>query len=702
MGLRTLLILLIVIYVNHFLSDYLISEFHIQKRIEEILDSFMIIILTFPFLYLFVVIPFRNNAINLKDAIDNFLIAVDKADKCAYDFRSIVESNSTAMAIIEPDQTISFVNDEYCFICGYKKDEIIGESWEKLISPKDLDRLLDYNRRRNINPNDAPTKYEYSFVHKDGNERQGLMSVSLISNKRLIVSSIDITERKKIEAKLRNERDLGIDILENMSDAFVSLDRNWCYTYMNEKAGKIAARDPKEMIGVNIWSEHPEAIGLPFQLNYERAMYEKVFIRMEEYYPPSGTWFENRINPTEDGIAIFYNDITERKNIELALIQAKERAEESDRLKSAFLANMSHEIRTPMNGILGFANLLKEPRLSSKEREEYLSMIGKSGKRMLNIINDIVDISKIEAGQMGVNITDSNINEQIEYIYTFFKPEAGQKGIQLLYKNTLSPKDSVINTDREKVFAILTNLVKNALKYSNSGSIEFGYVLCGDYLEFFVKDEGIGVPAEMQESIFERFIQADLADKRAFQGAGLGLTISKRYVEMLGGKIWMKNNPGKGSTFYFTLPYITATKEKIKDMTNSISEIENKMNKNLKILIAEDDDPSEMLISMMIKKMGKELLKVKTGTEAIEVFRNNQDIDLILMDIQMPEMSGYDATRKIREFNKEVIIIAQTAYGLSGDRERAIEAGCNDYIAKPIDRDELLELILKYLSVKIV
>ena len=248
----------------------------------------------------------------------------------------------------------------------------------------------------------------------------------------------------------------------------------------------------------------------------------------------------------------------QRTNVELTI--AKEHAEESDRLKSAFLSNMSHEIRTPMNGILGFAGLLKEPDLSGEQQKEYIRIIEKSGDRMLNIINDIIDFSKIEAGLMKLAIFESNINEQIEYIYAFFKPEVEGKGMQLIYKTTLSSKESIINTDCEKLFAILSNLVKNAIKYTEQGSIEFGYDVVEtshdlSLLQFYVKDTGIGVPTDRQKAIFERFIQADIEDKMALQGAGLGLSISKAYVEMLGGEIWVESFPGKGSVFYFTLPF---------------------------------------------------------------------------------------------------------------------------------------------------
>jgi len=233
---------------------------------------------------------------------------------------------------------------------------------------------------------------------------------------------------------------------------------------------------------------------------------------------------------------VFMHDITDRKKKELELLRAKEKAEESDRLKSAFLANMSHEIRTPMNGILGFADLLKTPDLSGEEQQEYIRIIRKSGDRMLNIINDIVDISKIESGQMKVDISETNINEQTEFIYNFFMPEANKKGIQLILRNGLPEKEAIISTDNEKVYAILTNLVKNAIKFTGKGSIEFGYEKQDMFLKYYVKDTGYGIPDNRQMAIFDRFVQADIADSRAFQGAGLGLSISRAYVEMLGGE----------------------------------------------------------------------------------------------------------------------------------------------------------------------
>jgi len=391
-------------------------------------------------------------------------------------------------------------------------------------------------------------------------------------------------------------------------------------------------------------------------------------------------------------------DSTERKNYEKEIIAAKEKAEESDRLKSAFLTNMSHEIRTPMNGILGFAELLKEPNLSSDDQQDFIQTIQISGARMLNTINSIVDVSKIESGLINIDIKETNLNEKIEFTHKFFKPEVEIKGLQFLFKNGLPTNEANIKTDNEKVYGILTNLVRNAIKFTHDGSIEFGYKKKGEYLEFYVKDTGIGIPKNQQEIIFERFRQGSESDNRGYEGSGLGLSISKSYVEMLGGRIWVESEEGLGSSFYFTIPYIAVSEEKTTIENVVSAEHKEVQLKNLKILIVEDDEISYSLLSRTLQKISKEVLHVITGVQAVEACRNNPDIDLVLMDIRMPQMNGLEATQQIRQFNKDVIIIAQTAYAFAGDSEKAIEAGCNNYISKPINKTLLYELIKKHIN----
>lgn len=390
------------------------------------------------------------------------------------------------------------------------------------------------------------------------------------------------------------------------------------------------------------------------------------------------------------------NEEYKRINIELNI--AKDKAEESDRLKTAFLANMSHEIRTPMNGIMGFANLLKENDLNSDEQKKYIHIIQKSGIRLLNIINDIIDISKIEAGLVKVQLSKTNINEKTEYIYNFFKPEVEEKGISFKLNNTLSNDEAVINTDKEKLYAILTNLVKNAIKFTSTGIIELGYTKKEKEIEFYIKDSGLGVREDKVGLIFERFRQGSESVNRKYEGAGLGLSISKAYVEMLNGKIWVEKNLPNGAIFYFSIPCnenMLATAEMEIPIKEKLLEAPVK---NLKILIAEDDEVSEVFLAKLVNELGREIIKVKNGNEAVEICRNNPDIDLVLMDVRMPEMDGNLATKSIREFNKDIVIIAQTAFALSGDREKAIEAGYSDYISKPVDQAELFEIIKKHFS----
>ena len=312
--------------------------------------------------------------------------------------------------------------------------------------------------------------------------------------------------------------------------------------------------------GVNLVGSLPESLIDIWKSRYDRVLANEQFTLEDEVKTQHGSiYIEVTFNPIVNqgkvvGASCFGCDITYRKLAELEIIRSKEKAEESDRLKSAFLANMSHEIRTPMNGVLGFTELLKEPDLTGEMRNEYIDIIQKSGNRLLNIINDIIDISKIEAGLIEVNLQHTNIDELVENTYSFFKPEAEKKGLQLFLSKPELTEALIVKTDSEKVYAILTNLVKNAIKYTNTGSIKLGVKVCEKNLEFFIEDTGVGISEDKQKAVFERFIQADMTSKRLQEGAGLGLSISTAYIKKLNGKIWLESQVNKGSTFYFTIP----------------------------------------------------------------------------------------------------------------------------------------------------
>ena len=642
-------------------------------------------------------------------------------------FRLIAENISDGILILGADTRIRYVSPTYLRQSGYNEQEELGRDSSTIytvIHPDDRDALFTKIFEA-IRTKKNELSYSYRTRHKDGHyiwredhakfnyDEQG-------THLNTYVICRDITERKNAEQQILL---LGKSI-EQSPVSIIITNAHGQIEYVNPKFTEITGYSAREAIGNNprILKSglHPPEV--------HNKLWETIssgrqwFGELHNKKKSGELFWENvSISPIHDNdgkithFVAVKEDITEKKQMVEDLISAKNKAEESDHLKSAFLANMSHEIRTPMNGILGFASLLKEPGLSGEEQQNHISIIEESGLRMLNIINDIIDISKIESGQMEMYISDANINQQTDYIYTFFKPEAEAKGLQIRCRNGLPDHKATISTDSEKLYAILTNLVKNAIKYTYEGSIEFGYALqpAGNNgnisgpghaggsdgtaeLAFFVKDSGIGIDRERQEAVFERFVQADISDKQAHQGAGLGLSIAKAYVAMLGGAIGVESEPGAGSTFWFTIPYKHVPNVKAIVENEVHDNVEVQLVKSLKILVAEDDEMSYLLLTKLLNKVSLEIIRARTGSEAIEACRKHTDLDLVLMDIKMPEMDGDEATRQIRQFDSKVVIISQTAYGLSGDREKALQSGCNEYLPKPLQKEALFEMLHRF------
>ena len=378
------------------------------------------------------------------------------------------------------------------------------------------------------------------------------------------------------------------------------------------------------------------------------------------------------------------------------LVAANASIEESDRLKTVFLQNMSHEIRTPMNGILGFLGLLNEPDLDIASRKKYFEIVKESGQRLLNTINDIIELSKLESNQIQTSYAEVDINELLDFHLEYFTPPAKQKGLQLFYSKRLDNQHSHVVSDKQILNSILNKLITNAIKFTEEGKVEFGVYIKDSAMIFFVKDTGVGIPTERFEAIYERFVHADLSISRPHEGAGLGLSIVKSYIEMLNGKIWVESEISKGSSFFFFIPYRPCIQEVKKVAENEVQS--NFSKKYTKILVAEDDENSFYYIQTLLKNETINILRSNNGQDAIKTVKEIPDISLILMDIKMPIMNGLEATRQIREFNKNVPIIAQTAYAMIDDKKNVIEAGCNDYITKPIDKKELLRMIHQYVQ----
>lgn len=418
-----------------------------------------------------------------------------------------------------------------------------------------------------------------------------------------------------------------------------------------------------------------------------------VTLTNEEFFEIDYSLIESLVNQA----AVALN----RRELENQLLYAKEKAEEADKLKSAFLANMSHEIRTPMNAIIGFSQLLSLPNLSAEKKKQYIDIISYKGNSLVKLINDIIDASKVEAGQLTVVYAPCAINNLLKNLQVFYKKDRVLQKREAVDIKLIVPKKTdrlEVVTDEGRLEQVLTNLISNALKYTERGSIEFGYNLDNELVTFFVKDTGIGIDPKMQTLIFERFRQVeDFSGKKA-AGTGLGLSISKGIVSLLGGNIWVESELGEGTTFFFTIPYRVIEKPESSDEP-PLEEDEHFPDwRNRVILIAEDEEVNYVFMEELLNLSGATVLWAKDGVQAVELVKTLKKIDLILMDIKMPVMNGYAATMEIRQINPKIPIIAQTAYAFSEDRQKAEAAGCNDYITKPINSKELFAMMQKYIG----
>jgi PAS domain S-box-containing protein len=398
------------------------------------------------------------------------------------------------------------------------------------------------------------------------------------------------------------------------------------------------------------------------------------------------------------GIIGISRDITEMEETRQRLIMAKEKAEESDRLKTAFLANMSHEIRTPMNAIIGFSDLLSEDDLTQEDKIDFISKIKSSGRSLMSLINDIIDIAKIEAGQLKVSESICDLNHILNDLLGTFEELKNTSGKKAISLNLILPENSnglLVMTDPMRLQQILTNLLSNALKFTEFGSIDFGYTLQNDLISFYVKDTGIGILRSKQKLLFQRFSQLDASTTRKYGGTGLGLAISKNLVDLLGGTIGMESNPGKGSLFYFSIPYRPGINKPVKPVKADLQHI-NWLGKT--ILIAEDIMQNYLLMEALLKRSEVRLLHAINGQIAIDIVKSEPDIDLILMDIQLPIKTGYEALKEILEIRPDIPVMSYTAFALPHEREKSLSAGFVDFIPKPIKAETLIPMLEKYLQ----
>ena len=634
-------------------------------------------------------------------------IAEKKLKESKKEIARILENSMDAILLTSPDGSVFSANPAACKMFGRTEQEICEAGRDGLVDLTDP-RLETFIKVRREN---KKAESELTLFRRDGSTFPAEVTSALFTDKDGKVKSSmiirDITEQKNAADKLKHSEKKYRDIYENIQDVYYEVTMD----------GAIRELSPSVKYLTHGQYNRDELIGIKMDYLYKNPEDRNAFLaeiqktgRIDDYEITLQNKDGSEIicsvssqiqfgkNKTPEGIVGSIRDITARKKTEIELIKAKENAEESDRLKSAFLANMSHEIRTPMNGIIGFTNLLRDTDLNTEELQSYIDIIQKSGKRMLDTVNDLIDISRIETGQAEVVLEEINIKEEINSLYRFFEAEARRKGLDFILNSSCQTEDLIIKSDRTKFNSVASNLIKNAIKYTKKGSIEIGCRLNKSIVEFFVKDTGIGIPKELQKNIFNRFVQVEQGYTRNYEGAGLGLSICKGYADLLGGEIWLESEEGKGSVFYFSIPLsknALGKKQGIKVTKPSVETKSSNSLGKLTVLIAEDDKVSRLHLELVLRNKVSGVYFAKTGKEAVELCRNKTGIDVILMDIKMPVMDGYEATRQIRKFNKKVPIIAQTAYALSGDSELALDAGCNDYISKPINRKLLLHKIEK-------
>jgi len=628
--------------------------------------------------------------------------------------------------VYETDEkgNITFVNLKAYEIFEYEPNDLMrGLNIFQMIAPEDLERAKS-NFSRLIKEGNLSGE-EYLAITKSGEKFPILVYSNLIREDNEIKGFrgiiVNISELKKAQEQLAASEENFRQLAENINDAFWLRSLDHKIIYGNPACYKVICKNFENIFenfdAYKNWIHPEDRERIIKQREKNLKNPEKEYFYEHRVLKADGSvrWLWIRTFPVYNSKGKLYrragiaSDISEQKKLLSDLIIAKEKAEESDQLKSSFLANMSHEIRTPMNGILGFTELLKDDDISQKDKSDYLRIINSNGKQLLNLIDDIIDVAKIEAEQLSINKKIFEINAVMEEIYqVFFEEKKRYNKEDIEFTLQIPGNNNTIFTDESRIKQIFNNLLSNAFKFTRSGSISFGYRLVSlqndTKYQFFVKDTGIGINSKMNDLIFERFGQIQSKIPANYQGTGLGLAISKGLVELLNGEIWFESIPQNlsidqkgGSTFYFTIPadHIKGSNEPKDEEFKAKRKMKNLDNAH--ILVVEDDNDNLELLNRFLQKFGATVILARSGSEAIEAVKSNRHIQLVLMDIRLPDIDGFETTQQIKAINPNLPVIAQTAYAMYNDRELCLRNGCDDYMSKPLDKDILYQKINHYI-----
>ncbi|MBC8319293.1 MAG: PAS domain S-box protein [Bacteroidetes bacterium] len=619
-------------------------------------------------------------------------------------YQSLIQTTLDGFWVADAEGHLLEVNDAYCLMTGYSREKLLT------MHISDLDALETPEiTREHVKKiiSQGQSRFESKHRCADGKIIEVMVNTIFLTSKSIFLVFInDITERKHAEAGLLKLN----KAVRNTREVIFMTDKEGTITFVNPEFTRMYGYTAEEVVGkVTPRILKSDVIKKEEYEQFWNALLTKQNISIQQYINKCKDGKLIDIEASADtilddngdiiGFLAIQRDITERKRAEEELIEAKEKAEASDRLKTAFMNNISHEIRTPLNGILGFATFIIQPDISQEEKEAMLETLNISGERLINTVTDYMDISLIVSGNMKVYSKPVNLSMMLKEVYVRFQKPCQIKNLELILNLPDRADNIILKTDKESLQKTLTHLVDNAVKFTKNGSIELGYNIKSDEgafeIELFVKDTGQGIAKEAQDIIFNSFMQEQVSITRGHEGSGLGLSIANGLTQLLGGKIRLESEINRGTTVFVTLPVDETTQSEI----IKFDVIKNNGENIKKILIAEDDELNFFYFETVLKGRACKILRAENGREAVDLYLKHPDIALILMDIKMPVMGGLEATRQIKSFRKDIPIIAVTAHAQSGDEHKIREAGCDDYISKPIEKTKLIELVSKYITI---
>ncbi len=628
-------------------------------------------------------------------------------------YENILEEVKEIICVSDKDANVKFINSRAEEFFNFDDKPIIGQNLIEDFPKSITDKILPFyhHSRNQLLPVQFETEFDFN------GDKTTYISCWFIPQfadgvfDGMICSLQDVTEKKSAQQSLIENEEKLHKITSSASDAIIVFDEFQEITFWNKSADRIFGYSLEEIKGIGFTSLFNEKKGEPtlFQL-IESQLHNIDTSNLKHNIDFTATTKDGetiaielslsamQLNEHNNVVAVI-RDITRRKQTELELINAKIKAEESDNLKTAFLANLSHEIRTPMNAIIGLSDMIADNTIEQEERGDYVGMIQRNGRQLLKIIEDLIDISKLGSGELELHENKHNLNDLLNSCLLDFQNDEilNLKKINLTTRYPFGKNTDVI-IDQQRMKQIISVLIENAIKFTHTGSIELGYehrVEQGDKerIVVYVKDTGIGIEKDLQETIFQYFRQVDGSNTRQAGGTGVGLSIAKGLLELAGEKIWLESEPKKGTTFFFTLskfekdeaqkPVVTeaptATKSEIPEWTKK------------RLLIVEDVDSNFLFLKKALQKTNIEITWAQDGMEAVDTFKADPSFDIILMDINLPLLNGYEATAEIRKINEHVPVIAQTAFVSQEEEIKCLNQGFTDYISKPIRRNLLIE-----------